>query len=146
MLIFSGWTSANWQQPKAVLPAGPRVLTRRCLLVSITSRSNRVKHLSFPPRPGSHLLSLKPGESSREVCGFPVRQVPLLSNIFTWEMMTEAAPHSPLLHPVCRLISTTTFEDVDVCDSVNTICQSVKHWGLTSQHLIMLHYLIGVTK
>lgn len=99
-----------------------------------------------PPCPGSHLLSLKPGEGSREICGFPVWQIPLSSNIFTWETMIEAAPHSPLMHPVCRLISTTAFEDVDVCDSGNTICQSAKHWRLTSQHLITLNYLIGVTK
>ncbi len=100
-----------------------------------------------PPRPGSHLLSLKPGENSREICGFPVSQVPLSSNIFTWESMTDDDEMMmTLLHLVCRLISTTTFEDVDVCDSVSAICQSAKLWGLTIQHLITLHYWIGVTK
>lgn len=64
-----------------------------------------------PPRPGSHLFSLKLGEDSREICGFPVRHVPRSSNIFTWETMTEESTTQSTAAPCLQ-----THQQIHVCE------------------------------
>lgn len=127
MLSFWSWTSANWRQPKAVLPAGPRVFMPRCLLVSISSRSNRLKHLSSLSAPGHICFPLSLLKLRGEL-----RFVLLSSHIFTWETKaTEEMVNNPLLLPVWRFISSAVFV-------------AVKHLSLTTWYLMMLNYFIFV--